>query len=110
VDILKKIEQIREKPEHIRRRYVSVCVFVSMLVIGGIWLITLKSSYSNPEKTINSEDYLQIINANKENTSTENESYNNKLREIVSSEENGVTETEEDDEEEKKYDLFDLSQ
>jgi len=108
MDILKKIEQIREKPEHIRRRYVFVCVFASMIIIGGIWLITLKSSYSNSGNAIDSEDYSQIMNDIKENVPTENEIYNNES-EMISSEEDDTIETEESVEDEK-YDLFDLSQ
>jgi hypothetical protein len=38
-----KIEQIRQKPEHIRLRYVWVCVVISMVFVVFIWAISLKN-------------------------------------------------------------------
>lgn len=37
-----KIERARQEPEHVRRRYVFICLAVSMLFIIGIWLLSLK--------------------------------------------------------------------
>jgi len=107
MDIFKKIEQIREKPEHIRRRYVGICVFISIIIIGGIWVITLKGSYGNFGEIKKDEEYLQIMNTIKDSTSDKTESYTDKS-EVVSTEEESVIE--EDEASEKKYNLFDLSQ
>jgi len=41
--IYNKIDEIRRKPEHIRLRYVWVCVIISMALVLGIWALSLKS-------------------------------------------------------------------
>jgi len=60
MDIFEKIDQIREKPEHIRRLYVWFFVAIFMLLIIGIWFISLKSSL-NSSKGLNQEDKLQVV-------------------------------------------------
>lgn len=40
----KKIEAMRRKPEHVRARYVIVCVSLSMVLIFGIWLLAMQDS------------------------------------------------------------------
>ncbi len=47
VDIFKKIDEIRKKPEHIRMRYVWTMVTIFAFLIFLIWMISLKSSLSN---------------------------------------------------------------
>ncbi len=37
------IENIRHKPEHVRRRYTWLCVAISMLFIIAIWIVSLQS-------------------------------------------------------------------
>lgn len=49
-----KIDEIRRKPEHIRIRYVWMCVAVSMVLIIVIWIISLVAQ--NKQK--NSADAL----------------------------------------------------
>lgn len=39
-----KIEAMRREPEHIRTRYVIVCVSCSMILIVGIWLLAMQES------------------------------------------------------------------
>lgn len=39
------IDEIREKPEEIRRRYMFGYVSVTMLLIVGIWLISVQESF-----------------------------------------------------------------
>lgn len=39
-----KIEAIRKEPELIRRRYVMVCVSISMVFIIGIWLLSVSDT------------------------------------------------------------------
>ena len=41
MSIYDKIEQIRQKPEHIRVRYVWICVAISMVFVLGIWVLSL---------------------------------------------------------------------
>jgi hypothetical protein len=43
MNIYDKIEEIRQKPEYIRKRYVWFCVIVSMVIVLGIWTLSLKS-------------------------------------------------------------------
>jgi hypothetical protein len=40
---MQKIEKIREKPEHIRLRYVWLAVAISMFFILIIWFLSLRS-------------------------------------------------------------------
>lgn len=44
------IDEIREKPEGIRRRYMFGYVAVTMLLVLGIWLISLRESLDSVEK------------------------------------------------------------
>ncbi len=40
----KKIEEIRRQPESVRMRYVMMCVFFSMILIAGIWFLSVEAS------------------------------------------------------------------
>lgn len=40
-----RIEWVREQPEHIRKRYVIICLAVSMAFIVGIWLLSLQAGF-----------------------------------------------------------------
>ncbi|GBE16610.1 hypothetical protein BMS3Abin15_00431 [bacterium BMS3Abin15] len=52
INLDKKIEEIRRKPEYIRHRYVIGAVAVSMLLILIIWIFSIKESFKSmlPEK------------------------------------------------------------
>lgn len=39
------VEKVREKPEHIRRRYVFLCAIISMILILGVWFLTVTESF-----------------------------------------------------------------
>ncbi|MEN8252679.1 MAG: hypothetical protein ABFQ53_03805 [Patescibacteria group bacterium] len=41
-----KVEEVRRKPEHIRVRYVWGSVIIIMLIIIFIWLVSMKTSFS----------------------------------------------------------------
>jgi Tfp pilus assembly protein PilO len=53
MDINKKIEEIRRKPEHIRMRYVWVAVAITMLFVFIIWIFSLQETFksSQPEES-----------------------------------------------------------
>jgi len=91
VDILEKIEEIRKKPEHIRRRYVFVIVFVCVIVIFSIWMITVKNSFKENTDT-NETERMQILKDVKD--------------EIINTQKKEV----EVEVEERKENLFDLNQ
>jgi len=42
MDLAKKIEEIKRKPEHIRLRYVWFFVAMSMVVVLFVWFFSLK--------------------------------------------------------------------
>ncbi len=44
MNINKKIEEIRRKPEYIRRRYVTFFVFISMVFMVFLWFFSLKET------------------------------------------------------------------
>jgi hypothetical protein len=48
----KKIEAIRRQPELVRKRYVMICVSFSMVVIFGIWLLSVQDSVTTAVKDI----------------------------------------------------------
>jgi hypothetical protein len=50
--VWEKIEWVREQPEHIRMRYVTGCLAVSMVFIIGIWFLSLKESFQNVSRDI----------------------------------------------------------
>lgn len=51
MDISKKIEEIRQKPEHIRIRYVWGSVAVSMVMIIIIWIFSLGDSLKKTDSS-----------------------------------------------------------
>lgn len=56
MQLMQKIEEIRNKPEHIRMRYVWASVLVSMIFIIIIWIFSMltlfnKDSSQNPDLT-----------------------------------------------------------
>lgn len=73
MDFNKKIEEIRQKPEHIRLRYVWGSVAVSMFFIIIIWIFSLNNSINKikPANTSNLPDIKQSLDemqSLKENT------------------------------------------
>lgn len=47
MNINRKIEEIRQKPEHIRIRYVWAGVVITMFFIIILWIFSMKESISN---------------------------------------------------------------
>lgn len=43
MSLIEKIEEIRKKPEHIKMRYVWLCVIVCMFLIVAIWFLSIKA-------------------------------------------------------------------
>lgn len=54
MSILDKIEEARKKPEYIRRRYVWIGVFISMIFVMIIWIFSFKLTVK-PVKIENQE-------------------------------------------------------
>ena len=52
MSLWEKIESVRQEPEHIRRRYVALCVFVSMVFIFGIWLFSVSDGVSTASRDL----------------------------------------------------------
>lgn len=59
--LMEKIEAIRRKPEHIRRRYVLFFVFLSAIFIIILWLFSFQANSLRQIKRINSADDLQEL-------------------------------------------------
>ena len=70
MNISKKIEEIRNKPEHIRMQYVWGAVLVSMIFIFIIWLFSIKTliQSKNPGSDAKFEQLTNKIQEMKENT------------------------------------------
>lgn len=54
LDIEQKIEEIRQKPEHIRLRYTWGAVSVCMVAVMTIWFISMKVNFANFDDGVNS--------------------------------------------------------
>ncbi|MFZ2154461.1 MAG: hypothetical protein WAV16_04500 [Candidatus Moraniibacteriota bacterium] len=61
MSLMDKIEDIRQKPEHERVRYVWGMVLLSMILIIFIWFFSLKDMlHSNKENNRNKEIYENL--------------------------------------------------
>ena len=56
MDIDKKIEEIRQKPEHERVKYVYGAVILSMLLIITLWIFSIRESIRDITRNTESED------------------------------------------------------
>lgn len=63
MDINRKIQEIRQKPEHIRLRYIWGLVAVSMFFIIIIWIFSLEESLkkTQPDEASNLPDLKQSL-------------------------------------------------
>lgn len=50
--LFEKIVAIRKEPEHVRMRYVVLCVTVSMIFIVSIWLLSVQESVTTAARDI----------------------------------------------------------
>ena len=55
MDISQKIENIRQKPEHIRLRYFWTVMFVSMFFMLFLWVFSMKENLSAFKKETSSQ-------------------------------------------------------
>lgn len=56
------IEKLQKKPKHVRTRIMWLCVIVSMAIVVGIWLLTLKHSFPDTtDSIIEEEDEIRSI-------------------------------------------------
>ncbi|HIP49959.1 MAG TPA: hypothetical protein EYG99_00740 [Candidatus Pacebacteria bacterium] len=59
--IEKKVDNIREQPEHIRMRYVWLAVGVTMFLIIFIWLVSLRTSFLQINTNTKSQEDIDNI-------------------------------------------------
>ncbi len=59
--IEKKVENIREQPEHIRMRYVWLAVGIVMFLIIFIWLVSLRTSFLQIHTDTKSQQEIDAI-------------------------------------------------
>jgi hypothetical protein len=65
--INRKIEEIRQKPEHIRMRYVWLMMAISMLLIISIWIFSFKSNIeSSPSDKAILPDFKNALESQKQ--------------------------------------------
>ncbi|MBU2028424.1 hypothetical protein KJ761_00855 [Patescibacteria group bacterium] len=84
MNLSEKIEEIRQKPEHIRLRYVWFLVALSMTFIFIIWIFSLKSQpVSAPiiQDNIISPDLTEELQAQKESWEATQQQLKNTLNE-----------------------------
>jgi len=66
MDFESKIEEIRQKPEHIRLRYVWALVTFSMIFVLLIWFFSLKADRDNSRKKTEENNILMEISNQKQ--------------------------------------------
>ncbi|PIR73247.1 MAG: hypothetical protein COU40_03260 [Candidatus Moranbacteria bacterium CG10_big_fil_rev_8_21_14_0_10_35_21] len=66
MDFESKIEEIRQKPEHIRLRYVWALVTISMIFVLLIWFFSLKADRDNSRKKTEENNILMEISNQKQ--------------------------------------------
>jgi len=66
MDFESKIEEIRQKPEHIRLRYVWALVTISMIFVLLIWFFSLKADRDNSRKKTEENNILLEISNQKQ--------------------------------------------
>lgn len=55
------IESVRQKPEHIRVRYVIGCVAASMVLVIGVWLLSVSEGFKNVAQDAETSEFQQIL-------------------------------------------------
>jgi uncharacterized protein YpmS len=63
--IFDKIDQIRQKPEHIRMRYVLLCVGISMFFVIIFWIFSMQNQ-PTPNNTSDTSGILEQFSQQKE--------------------------------------------
>jgi apolipoprotein N-acyltransferase len=84
MNLAKKIEEIRQKPEHVRLRYVWFLVTLSMTFIFIIWIFSLKSQPTSApviQDNIISPNLTQELQAQKESWQATQQQLKNTLNE-----------------------------
>lgn len=66
MDIGKKIEEIRNKPEHVREKYVWMAVVVCMILVFSIWLFSFKSIFMQKKETGSVTPVKELMDKSKE--------------------------------------------
>jgi len=58
MDLMNKIEEIRQKPEHERVKYVWLMVAICMVFVFLMWIFSFKSLMKNEGKTNSGSDNI----------------------------------------------------
>lgn len=69
MNINKKIEEIRQKPEHIRMRYLWASVGFCMVIIIAIWILSIKTMFQDNATKEDLSKIQQSFSTTKEKTS-----------------------------------------
>lgn len=59
--ISKKIEHIQSQPEHVRLRWVWICVSISMFFILAIWIFSITTLFNGNNKELDGQEDAQSI-------------------------------------------------
>mgnify|MGYP006936277095 CR=1 FL=1 len=74
MNLIKKIEEVRRQPEHVRMRYVWTCVAISMMFVVFLWLFSIKIMFSQTKENAVSSgavrDFSEQLNEFKESVSS----------------------------------------
>ena len=62
MNISEKIEKIRKQPEHVRLRYVWICVIASMFVVLMLWFFSIASMFMEEKNNSNQATTENVSN------------------------------------------------
>jgi len=71
-EIEQKVDDIREQPEHIRMRYVWLAVGVTMFLVIFIWLVSIKTNFTQIQSNPKSQQDIDNIKKRINNLNPEN--------------------------------------
>jgi fucose permease len=63
----KIIHHLRKQPEEIRRHILHIITFVFVVIMVGLWVLSLSKNLSNPDTQIKMKQDLQPFNELKNN-------------------------------------------
>ncbi len=71
MDLQSKIEEIRRKPEHIRRRYVIILVAICMVFVIIFWIFSLDINWRDSRSNQTEDNFINELNDNKQSIKEE---------------------------------------
>lgn len=93
--IERKIDRIRQEPEHVRIRYVWGAVLVVMVLVFSLWIVTLRDSFRSTD-TSDTETLKSAVPSSLKGLEEDGQSIKRMIDDAKSLSEEGMTESAQD--------------